>query len=114
MARQLNRRFKIPVVGLRFSNIMEPHDYAAFHGYQKDATLRTWSLWGYVDARDVAQGARLALEKQLSGAPHMMIAAADTVMDRPSADLMAEVYPRVPDQEEAREIRDPSLHRPGP
>ena len=96
MARQFNRRFGTPIVSLRFSNIMEPGDYAAFPGFWKDAHLRKWNLWGYVDARDVAQGVRLALEKQLDGAPHMMLAAEDTVMDRPSLDLMREVYPKVP------------------
>jgi len=96
MARQFNRRFGTPIVGLRFSNIMEPGDYAAFPGFWKNPHLRKWNLWGYVDARDVAQGVRLALEKQLEGAVHLMIAAADTVMDRPSLDLMTEVYPRVP------------------
>jgi nucleoside-diphosphate-sugar epimerase len=96
MARQFNRRFGTPIVGLRFSNIMEPGDYAAFPGYQKDPHLRKWNLWGYVDARDVAQGVRLALEKDTKGAVHLMIAAADTVMDRPSLDLMKEVFPKVP------------------
>ncbi len=96
MARQFHRRFRIPFVGLRFSNIMEPQDYAAFPGYWKDARLRRWNLWGYVDARDVAQGARLALEKDVEGAPHLFLAAADTVMDRPSRALLEEVYPDVP------------------
>ncbi|HTZ52874.1 MAG TPA: NAD(P)-dependent oxidoreductase [Spirochaetia bacterium] len=96
MARQFTRRFGTTVVGLRFSNIMEPGDYAAFPGYWKDAALRKWNLWGYIDARDVAQGVRLALEKPLNGAVHIMLAAADTVMDRPSRDLMEEVYPGVP------------------
>jgi nucleoside-diphosphate-sugar epimerase len=30
------------------------------------------------------------------GAEHFIVAAADTVMNRPSAELMAEVYPSVP------------------
>jgi nucleoside-diphosphate-sugar epimerase len=95
MARQFHRRFHTPLVGVRFSNIMEPQDYAFFPGYWKDARLRKWNLWGYVDARDVALGVRLALEKDLHGAVHLMIAAADTVMDRTSAELMAEVFPKV-------------------
>jgi nucleoside-diphosphate-sugar epimerase len=96
MARQANRRTGIPFVGLRISNIMEPADYAAFPGFQMDARLRKWNLWGYVDARDVAQAVRLALEVPTSGAEVCIIAAADTVMTRPSAELMAEVYPDVP------------------
>ncbi len=96
MARQLNRRTGIPFVGLRFSNIMEPHDYASFPSFWKDARLRKWNLWGYVDARDVAQCCRLALERDVAGAQALIVAAADTVMDRPSAELMREVFPKVP------------------
>jgi nucleoside-diphosphate-sugar epimerase len=83
-------------VGLRFSNIMEPHDYERFPSWQDDVHARKWNLWGYVDARDVAQSCRLALEKDVTGAEACIVAAADTVMERPSAELMAEVYPDVP------------------
>jgi nucleoside-diphosphate-sugar epimerase len=96
MARQANRRTGVPFIGLRISNIMAPEDYAAFPGFQGDARLRKWNLWGYVDARDVAQAVRLALEAPVSGAEVCIIAAADTVMTRPSAELMAEVYATVP------------------
>jgi nucleoside-diphosphate-sugar epimerase len=92
MARQFSRWNGIPYIGLRFSNVMEPHDYERFPGFWDDAQLRRWNLWGYVDARDVAQSCRLALEADLSGAEVFIIAAADTVMNRRSADLMAEVY----------------------
>ena len=83
-------------LGLRISNIMELQDYAGFAGFQADPTLRAWNLWGYVDARDVAQACRLALEAEIAGAENFVIAAADTVMERPSRDLMAEVYPDTP------------------
>jgi nucleoside-diphosphate-sugar epimerase len=95
LGRQLNRWTGTPYVALRFSNIMEPEDYGRFPSFWEDATLRRWNLWGYVDARDVAQSCRLALEADV-GAEHFIIAAADTVMDRPSRELMAEVYPSVP------------------
>ena len=96
LARQLNRWTATPFVALRFSNIMEPDDYAAFTTYWDDARLRRWNLWGYVDARDVAESCRLALEADLRSAEHFIVAAADTVMNRPSRELMAEVYPSVP------------------
>ena len=96
MAEQFARRSGIGFVGLRISNIMEPDDYAAFPSYWDDATLRKWNLWGYVDARDVATAARLALEAPVDGAEICIVAAADTVMTRDSADLMAEVFPDVP------------------
>jgi nucleoside-diphosphate-sugar epimerase len=96
MAAQFARRSGIGFVGLRISNIMEPDDYAAFPSYWDDAQLRRWNLWGYVDARDVATAARLGLEAQVEGAEIAIVAAADTVMPRPSAELMAEVFPSVP------------------
>ncbi len=96
MARQFNRRTGIPFIGLRISNIMEPEDYAAFPSYWDDAQIRRWNLWGYVDCRDVAQACRRGLEADISDADVFIIAAADTVMTRPSADLMAEVFPDVP------------------
>jgi nucleoside-diphosphate-sugar epimerase len=96
MAGQFARRTGIGFVGLRISNIMEVQDYAPFPTYWDDAQLRRWNLWGYVDARDVAAAARLGLEAPVQGSEIAIVAAADTVMTRPSADLMAEVFPDVP------------------
>ena len=100
MAEQFARRTATEFVGLRISNIMVPDDYAQFPTWQDDATIRKWNLWGYVDARDVAQAARLALMAPVDRAEICIVAASDTVMERPSADLLAEVFPAVP------------LHRP--
>jgi nucleoside-diphosphate-sugar epimerase len=95
LGRQLHRWSGTPYVALRFSNIMEPEEYGRFPSFWGDASLRRWNLWGYVDARDVAQSCRLALEADV-GAEHFIVAAADTVMNRSSRELMAEVYPSVP------------------
>jgi len=95
LGRQLHRWAGTPYVALRFSNIMEPAEYERFPSFWRDSTLRRWNLWGYVDARDVAQSCRLALEFG-AGAEHFIVAAADTVMNRPSRELMAEIYPSVP------------------
>jgi nucleoside-diphosphate-sugar epimerase len=54
LARQWSRWSGIPIVGLRFSNIIEPDGYAAFPSFWADPRSRNWNLWGYVDARDVA------------------------------------------------------------
>lgn len=88
----------IPFVALRFSNIMAPEDYQWFAEFQDHPDKRKWNLWGYIDQRDVAQSCRLALEADASkvkGSPAFIIAAADTVMNRPSAELLAEVFPGV-------------------
>ncbi len=95
LAQQFARRTGTPHVGLRISNIMEPPDYAMFPGFGDDPTLRRWNLWGYVDARDVAMACELGLTADIEGHEIAIIAAADTVMARDSAELMAEVYPTV-------------------
>ena len=89
----------IPFVALRFSNIMYPEDYEKFPSYWSDPHLRKWNLWGYVDARDAASACRRALiapDEVVAGSPGLIIAAKDTVMNRSSAGLMAEVFPDVP------------------
>ncbi len=89
----------IPFVALRFSNIMDPDDYGEFPSMWAEPQLRVWNLWGYVDGRDVASACRLSLEapaESLAGSPGLIIAAADTVMNRPSAALFREVFPGVP------------------
>jgi nucleoside-diphosphate-sugar epimerase len=86
----------IPFIALRFSNILGPRDYENFPSYWDDPRLRSWNLWGYIDERDAAAACRLALTADVSGSASFIIAAADTVMTRPSADLMAEVFPSVP------------------
>jgi nucleoside-diphosphate-sugar epimerase len=88
----------IPFVALRFSNIMSPGDYQRFPAAQADPQARRWNLWGYIDERDAAAACRLALEapaEAVAGSPSFIIAAADTVMNRPSAGLLAEVFPGV-------------------
>lgn len=103
LGRQLHRWTGTPHVALRFSNIMEPPDYERFPSFWSDASLRRWNLWGYVDARDVAQSCRLALDAD-AGAEHFIVAAADTVMNRRSVELMAEIYPSVPYRSTAGEF----------
>ena len=86
----------LKIVGLRFSNIMEPKDYAAFESFQDDLKARKWNLWGYIDARDAAQAVRRALEAEVRGADVFIIANADTVMMISDEELMREVIPGVP------------------
>lgn len=97
MARQMHRwNPGTSFVGLRISNIIEAHEVPMFDTWQDDPRIRRWNLWSYVDSRDVALACRLALEASGLGAEHCIIAAADTVMSRPSAELMAQQFPGVP------------------
>jgi nucleoside-diphosphate-sugar epimerase len=95
-AGQVARWASIPFVALRFSNIFGPADYENLRPAWADPRARRWNLWGYIDERDAAAACRLALEAGVAESTAMIIAAADTVMPRPSADLLAEVFPGVP------------------
>lgn len=96
MARHFTRWTGMPVIGLRLSNLMSAKDYTEFPAYWANPALRSWNLWGYIDAQDAAECCRLALEVDLDGAHEFIIAAGDTVMNRPNADLMREYFPGVP------------------
>jgi UDP-glucose 4-epimerase len=87
---------ELSITAMRFSNVMDPEDYAAFRDFQSDANLRRWNLWGYIDTRDAADAIAKALDVRGPGFERLIIANADTVMERPSAELAAEVFPDVP------------------
>lgn len=86
---------ELTMTGLRFSNVMEPADYAAFPAYDADPAGRAWNLWGYIDARDGAQAVRLSLERPGPGLELLIIANADTVLQTDSADVVARHLPGV-------------------
>ena len=96
VAEHISQWSGIPFTGLRISNIMDPDEYQHFPSFWPDPQLRKWNLWGYVDVRDVAAACRLGLEAPVTGSENVIIAAADTVMNRPSRDVLAEVFPGVP------------------
>jgi nucleoside-diphosphate-sugar epimerase len=98
LARHMHRVHGTTFIGLRLSRIHyntpgHPTSYEAIRaGWIHPAPLRT-NLFGYVDARDVAQAAVKALESSVTGAEAMTIAAADTTWTKPNAELVAEFFP---------------------
>lgn len=86
---------ELSIVGLRFSNVMDVEDYAAFPDFDSDSMARKWNLWGYIDGRDGAQAVARALENGQPGFEAFIIANSDTVMLRSSTSLAAEVFPEV-------------------
>ena len=95
-ARHIAEWSEIPFVGLRISNIHRPQDYAGVPAYWSGVANRRWNLWGYVDVRDVAQACRLGVEVATTGSQNVIVAAADTIMNTPSRELLARVFPGVP------------------
>jgi nucleoside-diphosphate-sugar epimerase len=94
----------IPFIALRLSNIHGPADYRNVKSYWADPRSRRFNLWGYIDERDVATACRLSLEAPIEGSLSLIIAARDTVMPRPSAELIADVFPGVPLRREIGEF----------
>ncbi|MBX9472467.1 NAD-dependent epimerase/dehydratase family protein [Microcella sp.] len=86
----------LSITGLRFSNVMAPDDYAEFASWQDDPAVRRWNLWGYIDRRDGAHAVERALAVRGPGYETYIIAAADTVMRRDSAELMAAEFADAP------------------
>jgi UDP-glucose 4-epimerase len=85
----------LSITALRFSNVMDVEDYAGFPAFDADPGLRKWNLWSYIDGRDGAAAVELALTRQ-GGFDRFIVASPDTVMSRPNAELVAEVFPGVP------------------
>jgi nucleoside-diphosphate-sugar epimerase len=84
------------VTSLRFSNVFDRDDYGRLAAFQARPELRKFNLWGYVDARDCGEACRLAVETAPPGHESMIIAADHTIMDVPSAELLARYFPEVP------------------
>ena len=86
---------QLSITALRFSNVMDEVDYEGFEAFQDDPAIRRWNAWGYIDSRDGAQAVLKALELSAPGFDRFIIAAADSVMRTPSAELAADGFPGV-------------------
>jgi nucleoside-diphosphate-sugar epimerase len=86
---------ELSITGLRFSNVLDASDYENQAKWSANPRLRIWNLWGYIDTRDGALAVLRALENAKPGFDTFIIANADNVVDRPSAELAAEYFPKV-------------------
>ncbi len=84
------------LVGLRFTNVLEPSAYAGFAAHEREPATRRAVLWGYLDVRDAAAAIECALLRAPAGAHNYLIAQRETTMRRTSAELVAEFFPHVP------------------
>jgi nucleoside-diphosphate-sugar epimerase len=104
MAIELNRWSGIPMLALRFSNVYEVSEYELLPPLWDDVRARDFNLWAYIDVRDAASSCRRALEADITGAEAVIIAAADTIMTRPTRELLAERFPAVPVRKDLSEF----------
>jgi nucleoside-diphosphate-sugar epimerase len=88
------RRSDLSVVSLRMPWIHTPATFREqLAPLQTDPAAGATNLWSYIDTRDVAAACQRALEADITGHEAMFIAAADTFMPTPSADLVRAFYP---------------------
>jgi len=98
LARHMSRAYGTTFVGLRFSNIFydtpgHVTGYDRLPKFWADPMAKRFDLWAYVDSRDVAQSCLKGLDADVTGAPVMTIAAADTVQTQTNAELLAMAFP---------------------
>lgn len=86
---------QMSMIGLRFSNVIDPSEYPDFEKFQGDAMARKWNLWGYIDARDAAHAIACALNYSTPGFEPFIIASPDSVMRMSNQELLAQVFPNV-------------------
>jgi nucleoside-diphosphate-sugar epimerase len=89
------RRTEMTVISLRLAWIHTPETFKEqLQPMWDDPAAGASNLWGYIDVRDVAKACRLALTVPLSGHHACFVAAPDTFMNRPTAELVRKFYPK--------------------
>jgi nucleoside-diphosphate-sugar epimerase len=95
-ARAFALRSGADIYALRIGNVIEPHEYELFPGWFADPGFRKRIAWSYVDARDLGQITRLAIEKDGLGYQVFNACNDETSSDLPTAELLQRFYPGVP------------------
>lgn len=103
-ARAFALRSGADIYALRIGNVVEPHEYAQFPRWFADPGFRKRIAWSYVDARDLGQITRLAIEKDGLGFQVFNASNDETSSDLPTAELLQRYYPKVPLRRELGEF----------
>lgn len=98
-AHAFQQRSGADIYAIRIGNVIEPHEYAGFPAFFADPGLRKRIAWSYIDARDLGQIIRLAIEKDGLGFRIFNAAQNDCSSDLPTAELLRRFYPDVPVKE---------------
>ena len=77
-------------------NVVEPEEYKLFPGFFAKPDFRKRIAWSYIDARDLGQIVRLAIEKDGLGFQIFNAVNDHTSSDLPTAELLKRYYPGVP------------------
>jgi UDP-glucose 4-epimerase len=94
-ARSFALRTGADIYALRIGNVIEPHEYKRFPGFLADPPSRKRNAWSYIDARDLGQIVRLAIEKDGLGF-QIFNAVNDTITaDLPTREFLERYSPGV-------------------
>ena len=83
-------------VGIRSTLIVYPEDYGLLIADADNAELRQWHYWSYIDVRDLTNLILLAATSTNEETTIINATAADTVLNRSSAEHCAEYFPETP------------------
>ena len=103
-ARAFALRSGADIYALRIGNVIEPHEYELFPKWFADPGFRKKIFWSYIDARDLGEITRLAIETDGLGYQVFNAANDDTSSDLPTAELLERFYPNVPVKRELGEF----------
>ena len=96
-ARAFALRSGFDIYALRIGNVIEPHEYETFvPQWIADPAFRKKIAWSYIDARDLGEIIRLAIEKDGLGFQVFNAGNDDTSSDLPTQELLKRFYPNVP------------------
>jgi nucleoside-diphosphate-sugar epimerase len=93
----IHRRTGMQILSFRLGNVITPEMYRRFPSFIHDPKPRRGILWSYIDARDIAEACRLAIEKDGLGSVKLNLAADDTSMDITTGELLKAEFPGVRD-----------------
>ena len=92
-------------VGIRSTLIVYPEDYELLRADAENPELRHWHYWSYIDVRDLTRLILLAATSTNEETTIINATAADTILNRSSAEHCAEYFPATPCDIEANTTR---------
>jgi len=81
------------VASLRFAGICADFTHQSLRERRKNPLRWSGPLWTYIDVRDAALACRLAVEANVAGHEAFNICAPNTIMERPTAELVRQYLP---------------------
>lgn len=96
-AEMVTRRFDVPVVSLRISNVQYPGNYTVLDG-RDNLDNGVGNFWSYIDGRDVATAIERTTEVDVDGHEAFILAADENYLGRATEDAVREAFGELPDR----------------